>query len=334
MHVLVLFNRVSSLSPAAELDVLQQVLAVENALRGLGHYSTRQSCGLDLDELRAGLIETAPDVVFNLVESLGGTDRLMPLVTVLLDGLGLSCTGSSSLALLLANHKVAAKKKLLAAGLPTPAWMTRQDSDWQGLSNAQPGPDTVIIKAIAEHASFGLSAASLFQPGPGAISDVHQRLAEHSEKLQVPHFAEAFVPGREFNLSLLASDQGAEVLPPAEIEFVDFDSDEPRIVGQEAKWDVHATSYINTPRSFDFAIQDRPLLDELMALARHCWHVFGLRGWARVDFRVDADGQPWILEINANPCLSPDAGFAAAAARAGLSFPDVVSRILADPHGD
>ena len=71
-------------------------------------------------------------------------------------------------------------------------------------------------------------------------------------------------------------------------------------------------------------------MDELQSLARRCWEVFELRGYARVDFRVDADGQPWILEINANPGLSPDAGFAAAVTQAGLTFDAVVERILSD----
>jgi D-alanine-D-alanine ligase len=88
--------------------------------------------------------------------------------------------------------------------------------------------------------------------------------------------------------------------------------------------------YINTPRRFEFPLSDRALLDELEALARRCWTAFDLHGYARVDFRVDSDGQPWILEVNANPCLSPDAGFAAALQQDGLSFTDAVERIIAD----
>jgi D-alanine-D-alanine ligase len=67
-----------------------------------------------------------------------------------------------------------------------------------------------------------------------------------------------------------------------------------------------------------------------MDIARRCWPLFGLRGYARVDFRVDESNQPWVLEINANPCLSPDAGFVAAASQAGLSYRQVVERIVQD----
>ena len=75
---------------------------------------------------------------------------------------------------------------------------------------------------------------------------------------------------------------------------------------------------------------DQPLLERLSRLAREAWCLFGLGGYARVDFRVDDAGQPWILEINANPCLSPDAGFAAALTRASIPFPQAIARILQD----
>jgi D-alanine-D-alanine ligase len=131
-------------------------------------------------------------------------------------------------------------------------------------------------------------------------------------------------------LSILAGPQGPQVLPPAEIIFEGYDADQPRIVGYRAKWDVDSEEFRQTPRSFDFGPDDRPLLAELQALALQCWQLFGLRGYARVDFRVDDHGRPWILEINANPCLSPDAGFAAALARAGIVFSRAVKWIITD----
>jgi D-alanine-D-alanine ligase len=143
-------------------------------------------------------------------------------------------------------------------------------------------------------------------------------------------FAETFVEGREFNLSILADENGPEVLPPAEIIFEGYSEEMPKIVDYRAKWDETAYSYHHTPRNFDFASSDLPLLETLKKLALDCWKVFDLRGYARVDFRVDTKGAPWVLEVNANPCLSTDAGFAAALERAGISFKAAVDRILKD----
>jgi len=118
------------------------------------------------------------------------------------------------------------------------------------------------------------------------------------------------------------------VLPPAEIIFEGFGADQPKIVDYRAKWDAASYEYHHTPRCFDFAADDAPLIDRLKALALSCWELFDLGGYARVDFRVDSAGRPWVLEINANPCIAPDAGFAAAIERAGLTYDQAVERII------
>ena len=121
---------------------------------------------------------------------------------------------------------------------------------------------------------------------------------------------------------------GPEVLPPAEIAFTGYPEDRPKIVDYDAKWNPGMFGYDNTPRVFEFAEADTLLLEYLRSLALRCWRVFSLSGYARVDFRVDRGGKPWILEINTNPCLAPDAGFAAAASRAGIGYADLIARIV------
>jgi D-alanine-D-alanine ligase len=110
--------------------------------------------------------------------------------------------------------------------------------------------------------------------------------------------------------------------------FVNFPPQRPRIVGYAAKWDPASFEYTHTLRRFDFGGGDEELVDGLGELARACWEPLGLGGYARADFRVDPRGTPWILEVNPNPCIVADAGFAAAAERAGLSYPQLVQRIL------
>lgn len=330
MHVALLLNRVSRTDNADVLDVLRQCSAIEDSLRNLGHTTERIACSMNLQEARDRLVSSSANAVFNLVESLGGTDRLMPLAAVLLESLDLTFTGASSLAMQLTTQKVAAKRRLAQLQLPTPAWFTPESATWQGLRASVVRPDRAIIKAIAEHASLGMTDDSVISLEDLTEEDITELIQQFNQRLGTPHFAEEYVEGREFNLSVLASDDGPEVLPPAEIEFLNYPDSKPRIVGAAAKWGEDSDEYHNTPRRFDFPHADQPLLDELKALARRCWEEFGLRGYARVDFRVDADGQPWILELNANPCLSPDAGFAAAVTQAGLTFDTVIERILTD----
>ncbi len=183
------------------------------------------------------------------------------------------------------------------------------------------------MKAVFEHASFGMGDDAVVRETGRSAED---HIDERNRRFGREFFAERYIPGREFNLSLLAGPAGPEVLPPAEIDFSSFPEDKPRIVGYAAKWSEGTFEYHQTPRKFDHPALDDGLLAELKRLAIRCWHTFGLRGYVRVDFRVDADGRPWILEINGNPCLSPDAGFAAALDRAGIPFPQAIDRILAD----
>lgn len=329
MHIVVLHNAVSAQATADEQDVLQQVAVVSAALRRLGHTTATVSCSLDLETARRQLLSERPAAVFNLVEALGGTDRLAPLATLLLEALGLPFTGASSLAWQQTNDKVAAKRTMRAARLPTPDWL---DADSPEESVV---PGRFLLKAVGEHASWELTEASLVTAdGPR----LHSLLQERATRLGRPFFAERFVDGREFNLSLLANPHAdgtrrVTVLPPAEIDFSAFPPGKPRLVGYEAKWADDTFEYQHTPRGFDFPDSDAGLLDELRAISAQLWSLFGLRGYARVDFRVDGAGRPWVLEVNANPCLSPDAGFAAALQQAGLSFDEAVRRIVADANG-
>jgi len=336
MRVAIFHNAVSAHDSAADQDVLVQAAAVADALTDLGHCWTRVACTLDLAAAKAQLAAARPDVVFNLVESLGGSDWLAGAAAALLDAMDLPYTGSSTEALMLTNHKLLAKQWLCQAGLPTPAWEAvespRTPPAKVGYCRDQEagrvGKTVYVVKAVWEHASFELDEHSLVRPADEM--ELRRILKETSRRVGRPCFAERYVEGREFNLSLLAGPSGPETLPPAEIDFSAFPPNKPRIVGRKAKWEETSFDFHNTPRRFDFPPTDQPLLDRLQAMARDVWLAFGLGGYVRVDFRVDAKGQPWILEINANPCLSPDAGFAAALQRASIPFHEAVARILAD----
>jgi D-alanine-D-alanine ligase len=102
----------------------------------------------------------------------------------------------------------------------------------------------------------------------------------------------------------------------------------PRIVGYEAKWQPESFAYTHTVRQFPHGAEAAPLLDQVQRLALAAWRACGLAGYGRVDFRLDAQGAPHILEVNANPCLAADAGFIAAAEHAGLAPAAVVAGIL------
>jgi D-alanine-D-alanine ligase len=323
--------------------VLVQVEAVAGALVELGHRVERLGCGLDLAALAGTLAARPPDVVFNLAEGLAGHDRLYAVVPSLLDALGVPYTGCPAGAVFLTTHKLLAKERLAANGLPTAAvgarWPPPAGSPAARLvpgTFAVPGtilvpgtfvPGTYIAKPVWEHGSLGMTDDAVMPAT--SRDDLMAALRRQAGGGARAWFAERFVEGRELNLSLLDGPSGPEVLPPAEIDFSHFPAGKPRIVGYAAKWAPGSFEYEHTPRRFDHPAADAPLLARLGALARACWELFELRGYARVDFRVDGRGEPWVLEVNSNPCLSPDAGFAAAVERAGIPYPRAIARIVA-----
>lgn len=324
LTALILRHELSPEATIADRDVLAQAEAVEGALKTLGCETRVAECSLDLSRLQATLASQRPDFVFNLVESLGGSDRMAPVAAAALEALGVPTTGSSFAAWSASNDKLRAKEILLRAGLPTPEWWSLETFE----SDA-PAGTRGIVKSTVEHASLGIDDDSIVVAGtPRGTSSIFDHPS--SPIARDERFVERFIEGREFNLSLLACDNGTgvEVLPPAEIVFVDFPPDKPRIVGWAAKWDEASFEYSATPRRFDFPASDSALLRELESLAIACWKAFGLAGYARVDFRVDEAGKPWILEANANPCLAPDAGFAAALTKAGIAYDAAIERIV------
>jgi D-alanine-D-alanine ligase len=325
VKVWVLHNRVSPQAGPDELDVLAQAEAVAAALADRGHAPQRVDTDLDLPALAARLSTDRPEAVFNLVESLDGHGRLIHVVPSLLEARGVPIAGCSAEAIFLTSQKLLAKGILRRAGLPTPDWLPEAGADiglarggchWSG--------GRWIVKSVWEDASLGLDDAAVVD----GIDAARAILAARAGRPGAPWFAEAYIEGREFNLALLEGPGGVRVLPPAEMLFEDFPADKPRIVGYAAKWHADSFEYSHTVRTFDLAPSDAPLAARLVRLARDCWDLFGLHGWARVDFRVDENDRPWILEVNANPCLAPDAGYAAALARAEIPFATAIGGIL------
>ena len=326
MNTIILYDKIAEKSSDPDhRDVLEQVRAVGEVLGALGYTPVELGLTVDLSAIEKALKTLGPAFAFNLVESLAGSGRLIHLVPAVLEFYGISYTGAPADALYQTSNKAVSKRLLEGSRLPTPEAFFQED----GLNGSIPRKgDSYIIKSVWEHASIGIEDDSVV-----AVHDreqLYQAMAVRRKALGGSCFAERYIQGREFNLSLLTSPEGPVLLPPAEIRFDHYPPEKRKIVGYRAKWDTDSFEYHHTPRSFEFPPEDGPLLKRMGELAVKCWNLFGIRGYARVDFRVDQENRPWILEVNANPCLSPDAGFAAAASRAGLSFRDVIERIVAD----
>ncbi len=298
-----------------EIDTLFAAKAVAASLRRLGFKTEVVRVGLDLRPL-SRLAAKEPYAVFNLVEALTADVRMASVVPAVLERFGLAYTGASFDALAATVSKLRVKHLLHEAGLPTPLWSERGD----GLDPDVP----VLVKSVDEHASVGIDAMSVV-PGRAATGEILRREAEFGGRF----FAEGYVEGREFNISLLEGTTGPVVLPIPEILFEGFAASRPQIVDYEAKWIEDSHAYNNTPRHFGIETREPALAQRLADVCRAAWRAVGLAGYARIDLRVGASGEPQIIDINTNPCITPDAGFAAAGKEAGIGYDGLIARIVA-----
>ncbi len=313
----ILFNQPRENAMQDELDVLDQVDFIEKNLKTLGIVTFRKGITDDFMNEAAALASNNPDFVFNLVESINNRGELCYFIPALLNMHSIPYSGSPLEAMFITTSKVLTKKTLKKAGINNPQGYSPSE-----YSKLIPGR-RYIIKPVWEDGSLGITGDSVFTYQPGYES----RLKNYSD---THWFIEEYIEGREFNISLIYSEKGPEVLPPAEIIFHNYTGDKPRIVDFKAKWEAGSFEYENTIRDFPGDDLNPVLKEKITSTALQCWNEFGLKGYARVDMRIDSNDTPYIIEVNANPCLSPDGGVVAATIAAELPFTDVLQRIIAD----
>jgi len=319
-HVIIAHNRVDDEDDISTLDVLDQVELVEEALEELG--VSHEVVAIDAHRVWEAIRPRPNTVIFNLVEAPPGAPQLQPASAAVLELLGMPFTGSSSAALWLTTDKLATRAMLASHGLAVAPGGRIWPDDPSILDRV---PPPWLIKPGWEDASVGLEGSPVCFAREEAVARASALARRFAGQ---PLVLEHFLPGREFNVGLLHNGGGPQVLPVAEMEFVNYPPDVPPLVSYEGKWVVGSFDDEHTERQFPSEEADGPLLSEVRRLARRAWEVCGLAGYARIDIRLDEAGSPCILEVNANPCLSAAAGYVVAADAAGLTAGEVVERIL------
>lgn len=313
--VVIIHGTIALDAPEDEQDSLNQIKAVSDALNNLGYDTIAVPITLDLKKCLETIVALQPNIVFNLVESLEGKGRYLPYIATVLQENNIPFTGAKADTLLYSTNKLIAKSMMFHSGIPTAPWVTFNECFSKPLFNPP-----YIMKSVWEHASIGLSSNSIL------LSD--EKLVE---TLVSNHFfIEQYIEGREFNISVIETltyPKTPIVLPIAEILFDGYDN-RPHIVDYKAKWQTDSFEYNHTPRTFDFKPEDALLLKKLKAITLEVWNIFGMTGYGRVDFRVDSNNNPYVLELNTNPCISPDSGFVAAAEKYGLTYDQMIKMIV------
>lgn len=278
-------------------------------LQSLGMNTAILEIKLNLHETMRAIEKMKPDVIFNLVDTIGGFSSFGYMAPQLFEHMKIPFTGGSSHSIYLTTHKEFAKNWLTKHGITCP-------KTWS--PNVKSG--MFLVKSATEDGSIGIDSGNCLKAGQG----LNKLIAAKQVQYGGIWFAEHYIDGREFNVSIL----NGEVLPIAEIVFKDYPKGKPKIIDFASKWVADSFEYNNTHRRFDFPKKDAALLNNLKKITKQCWNIFKLKGYARVDFRVSKTNIPYVLEVNVNPCLDHDAGFAAAAAHAGISYKNLLEHIV------
>ncbi len=313
---LILYNSPAENALADEINVMEQVKFVSEALIELGYGIDYHCLGEELHNEILSISGAGYSFIFNLVEAIFGYPEILHFVPALLNLYKIPHSGCPTDATFVTANKVYAKKLMRLSSIPVTE--TYKISDWRDLATG----NKYIVKPIWEDGSVGINEDSVF-----IFDGKRPVILEHKDDTH--WFVENYLDGREFNVSIIAKGRIPLVLPPAEIVFRDYPGDLPKIVSYKAKWEEDTFQYKNSVRNFDTGLTPSTA-EEIRKIATDCWSLFNLHGYARIDMRTDVNGNLFVMEVNANPCISADSGFVAACYHHGLTKKEIVNYIIDD----
>jgi len=304
-------------------SVRESAKAITRALAESGHTVELSGVhGVEVYSVLAQIRTQNYDLLFNLCESMDNNSLNEPTFAGLLDLFGIRYTGADLLALASCLHKQRTKDILLAHGVSTPPYRYLVDE----ASLADPALDALdypwFVKLAHEDASLGITEANLVRDAASLRARSRELMREYKQAV----IAERYVEGREINVTVMGNGAEARTLPLHEIDFAAMPSDRPHIVSYAAKWEEDHVDYVGT-KPVPLREASPALVAAVQEVALAAYRAVELRDYGRVDLRVDAAGQPWVIDVNPNPDISPDAGVTRAAAAAGMTYPQMVAEI-------
>ncbi|MGI8844509.1 MAG: D-alanine--D-alanine ligase family protein [Gemmatimonadaceae bacterium] len=293
---------------------------VVTTLRGLGHEVQPLGVQDELRPVREAIETWNPTIVFNLLEEFHRNILFDQNVVSYLELLQIPYTGCNPRGLVIARSKALCKKLLTYHRIHVP------DFAVFALHKAVRRPRRLqfplIVKSLTEHGSLGISQAS--------IVDSDEKLAERvafvHERLRTDAIAEQFIEGREYYVSILGNDR-LLALPVWELVFENMPANAALIATEKVKHDV---AYQKRRGIFQRVAEDLPegLAAQITRTSKRIYRILELDGYARIDYRLSADGALHFLDANPNPEIAETEELAMAAKYTGMTYPELITRVL------
>jgi D-alanine-D-alanine ligase len=310
----------------ADAAVLDTARSVEAALRELGYQSSWLEVKSSLEGVARELSRRAPEVVFNLVESIDNDYGREWQVPALLEKHGFRYTGNGALPLRLCREKDRARKVLARAGLGVaPGLCVRGPLELTSVRLARLR-FPLFVKPARVDGSIGVDRESICEDANALV----RRVEALANRLPGPYLVEEFLPGKEINVALFPSPKHGYVVP-TEIDFSPVPAAYPRIITYDSKWNAQSPEFASKSVPAEL---DADTHAAVCRLAREAFAALGGTAYGRVDMRLDGAGRPAVIDVNPNNDIHRDAGLAAAARSVGVGYEALIESMLAVARGE
>jgi D-alanine-D-alanine ligase len=274
----------------------------------------------DLNDLKL-LQKTKTDFIFNCADdNIGDIPFSSHLIPEIAEKIGIPFSGGTAKNILITTNKAETKKLLLENNIPTAPFVVIENQ-------IRPGPLSfpLIVKPVASDGSEGVTQKSVVENQKQLISAINNNF----KLFHQPALVEKYIEGQEINVAVLEIKGFPKVLPASEITFPKEFGQKYKIVDFESKWRPETPQYNNTPAVCPAKIP-QSLSQKLRTAVVKIWEIMDLHGYARVDFRIDKKGNPFVLEININPDIenNPSVGFPRAAKAFGINYKNLILAIV------
>jgi D-alanine-D-alanine ligase len=313
-------NQSSSLD-LSEVGVLEERAHVQEALQKNGYKTSLFNMNSDIKRLIQFVEEKEPDLIFNLCEAVGDESTHEMFVAGIYEIMGVPYTGAGAFALGMCQNKARTKQALSFHKIRVPRFALYKNVN-EVSEDEFDLKFPVIVKPSAEDASVGIDNGSIVD----TIAGVRKRVRHIFQNFDQPAIVDEYVEGRELNVAIIGNRRPI-TLPISEIDFSGLPADFPHIVTYNAKWMEGTDEYKGTvgvcPAQIPADVER-----QAKEIALKCYRVMGCRDYARVDMRLDKNNNLYVIEVNPNPDISDDAGFARSAREYGFSFDEIINKIV------
>jgi D-alanine-D-alanine ligase len=305
----------------AEWDNPATIAAVETALSQLGKVVRLEATEDFPEKLR----QTRPDIIFNIAEGFNGVNREAH-VPAICEFYGIPYTGSDPFTLTLCLDKARTKETLAYHGIPTPRFaLVEKLADLYHLAGKLAFP--LFVKPVHEGSSKGITDSNLCRDRDQLFRQTEFLLDNYRQAVLV----EEFLPGKEFTCAVLGNGDEAAVLPIVGMNFETLPKGALPIYSYDAKfvWDrpEKPLEIFECPARISKELQA-----SIERVTLGAFRVLGCRDWARIDVRLDAKGEPNVIEVNPLPGILPDPAenscLPKAARAAGIGYDELIQSCL------